>query len=205
MASQSGFVARIVGASFGDHGFGGLVERVVSGHRLSDSGFFNDQGRGAGRDALDDLRVEDVPDVYRRIRRSRALKLRIRSDERRAIGLRASQIETVVDWVVDGDGDGGGVGNEVRGRPQRDDIRQVGEFREIGLRVGDLAPPGLFPDDVGGLGQDEIGGTKADSMGEQVPGLVRALLFEELLGSDAGVDDQLHRSRSSRTRIALSI
>ena len=64
-----------------------------------------DRRGGTGGDAFAYLCVENVPKMDGRNRRSGTLKFRIRGDQRRTLGLRASQIEAIVDRVVYRDGD----------------------------------------------------------------------------------------------------
>ena len=107
--------------------------------------------------------------------------------------------------MVDLESNGCGVGDQVRGWAQHDGIGETGELLEIGLRVHDLVAPDFLPDYVCGLGQYEIRDMQHDSVGEKLPGLSRAFLGKQPFDGDAGVDDQLQRSRSSRRSETLSV
>ena len=86
-----------------------------------------------------------------------------------------------------------------------DDPGETRELVKVRLRVQDFASPDLFPDDVRELGQQDIQGMQIELTVQQLPRLLAQRLGHKPLEDDAGVDGQLHRSRSSRNSVTLSV
>ena len=98
-----------------------------------------------------------------------------------------------------------GAFSEMANGAEVDDVGQSGEFRQIGSWVGHLVPARLFPDSVGELGEHEFGSMEPDATTEHETRFIAHRFRHEPLDDDAGIDGQLHRSRSSRNSSTLSL
>ena len=76
----------------------------------------------ARHDALADFGSRDVPDVHARVRLGSVAQLAVGRNQRCSLDLGTGEIETVVDRMVDLEGNGRGMGDKVRGWVQRDGI-----------------------------------------------------------------------------------
>ena len=165
------------------------AEGRVGGNQLLHGCFLNDQGGGGCRDACPDFGGRDVPDVHGGVRLGGVAQLAVGCDEGRFLDLGTGEVQAVIDRMIDLDGNGRGMGDEICGWAQHDDIGQTSELLDIGLCVRYLLASSLLPSHVGGLDQYEIRSVPHNSVGKKLPGLDCALFGEQPLRSDAGVDD----------------
>ncbi|MDM8007286.1 MAG: hypothetical protein QUV05_14195, partial [Phycisphaerae bacterium] len=139
----------------------------------------------------------------------------------RAVGQGVRQ--TLVAGVHDGPGpDRQGQVQAVVDRPARPDGQFQGGIDEIGARrdaqrqpqhirhhltcfvFANFAPTTTFPDHIGDLGKDEVGGMQLSFAGQQRCSGIAMLLLKERRSNHAGIDNtSLHRSRSLRIRASL--
>lgn len=88
--------------------------------------------------------------------------------------------------------------------PEVDRPRAQGAESEVAVNASELAKPDLLPDDVAAFDQKEVRSKQGVTAIEKTRRLGRQYFGREPLYRDAGIDDEVDRSRSSRRSSALS-
>jgi hypothetical protein len=83
-------------------------------------------------------------------------------------------------------------------------VAQGGE-RGVTVSASEFAQPDFLPDDVAEFDQQEVGSEQSIATAREASRFVRQRLGHEPLDGHTGIEDDVHRSRSSRRSRTLSV